>query len=442
MSRPRQRPRAFLFDIDGTLIRAGGAGKEAFARAWEAVFDVPHGFDSFAFAGCTDPAIFADGARVALGREATAGETDAFFAAYLGLLSGIVNGAARYRVLPGIERVLEGLAARPGCLLGLCTGNIEPGARIKLQRGDLNRFFSFGGFGSDSPDRAALTKAAWKRAETLAGGPVDAIVIGDSIRDHAAAKANGLPVALVATGGTDLATLQALQPDLLFESFADWEVSLARLLRLGEGLRAGVDEVERAARIVRAGGVIVYPTATLYGLGGNALDPAPADRIRMIKGTREAPFLLLAEDAEAAFALAREVPDAARYLADAFWPGPLTMAIAAAPGLPPQVIGPGGTVAVRVDPHPFCRALCAAVGGPVLSTSANRSGSPPPSCAGDVDPYVVGASDLFVADPAPLAGAPSTLVRVDGAIVEVIRPGALPEADIRAALAAARGGGA
>ena len=440
---PAHRPRrAFLFDIDGTLIRAGGAGKDAFVRAWEAVFDAPHGFDTFSFAGCTDPAIFADGARVALGRPPTPAETDLFFQAYLDLLPAIVNGAAHYRVLPGIERVLEGLAARPDCVLGLCTGNLEPGARVKLARGDLNRFFTFGGFGSDSVDRAALTGAAWRRAEAIAGGPVSAWVIGDSVRDYAAAKANGLPVALVATGGTDVSTLAALQPDLLFESFAEWQVVLARLLGLGDDLRTGVDDVERAARVVRDGGVLVYPASTLYGLGGNGLDPAPAERIRTIKGAREAPFLLLAADAEAAFALAAEVPPAARALADAFWPGPLTMALPARPGLPPQVIGPGGTVAVRVDPHPFCRALCEAVGGPILSTSANRTGGTAPARADDVDPYVVGAADLFVADRAPLAGEPSTLVRVDGASLQILRPGALSASALRAALDAARGGGA
>ena len=440
---PVHRPkRAFLFDIDGTLIRAGGAGKDAFVRAWDAVFAVPHGFDTFSFVGCTDPAIFADGARVALGRDATPAETDAFFAAYLRLLPGIIDNAQRYHVLPGIQRVLEGLAARPDCLLGLCTGNLEAGARIKLERGGLNRFFAFGGYGSDSRDRGALTGAAWRRAEALAGGPVQAIVIGDSVRDHAAATANGLPVALVATGGTDLDVLGALGPDLLFESLDDWPCALARLLGLGDDLRTDVDDVARAARVVLEGGILVYPTSTLYGLGGNGLDPAPADRIRSIKGTREAPFLLLAADADAAFALAGHVPWEARVLADAFWPGPLTMALPAAPGLPPQVIGPGGTVAVRVDPHPFCRALCAAVGGPILSTSANRSGEAAPARAEALDPYVVGASDLFVADPEPLSGAPSTLVLVDGTTLKILRPGAVPESAIRAAIAAARGGGA
>ncbi len=434
MTASRRPTRAFLFDVDGTLIRAGGAGKDAFVAAWQQVFPQPHAFDAFRFDGCTDPGILADGARAALGRDATPAETEAFFATYLDLLPRIIDGAERYRVLPGIPQVLEGLAARPDCVLGLCTGNLEAGARVKLERGGLNRFFAFGGFGSDSMDRAALTRVAWRRAEAMAGGPVEAWVIGDSPRDYAAAKANGLPVALVATGGTDPAALAALRPDLLFPSFEDWEAGLARLLGLGDGLRCGSRDVARAARVVREGGVLVYPTETLYGLGGDGLDPAPAMRIRSIKGARETPFLLLCADADAAFSLAAQVPDTARVLADAFWPGPLTMVLPARPGLPDTVVGRHGTVAVRVDSNPFCRALCRAIEGPLLSTSANRTGQPPPSRSQDVEPFVVGASDLFVTRRRPLVGRPSTLVAVTGAVVDMLRPGAVPEGAIRAAV--------
>ena len=208
----------------------------------------------------------------------------------------------------------------------------------------------------------------------------------------------------------------------------------ARLLGLGDGLRCGSRDVARAARVVREGGVLVYPTETLYGLGGDGLDPAPAMRIRSIKGARETPFLLLCADADAAFSLAAQVPDTARVLADAFWPGPLTMVLPARPGLPDTVVGRHGTVAVRVDSNPFCRALCRAIEGPLLSTSANRTGQPPPSRSQDVEPFVVGASDLFVTRRRPLVGRPSTLVAVTGAVVDMLRPGAVPEGAIRAAV--------
>jgi L-threonylcarbamoyladenylate synthase len=184
--------------------------------------------------------------------------------------------------------------------------------------------------------------------------------------------------------------------------------------------------------------VIVYPTSTLYGLGGDAMNPDCAARIRRIKGTRDAPFLLLAADTDAAFSLASDVPAAARSLAAAFWPGAVTMVLPARAELPADVAGPGGTVAVRVDPHPFCVALCRSLGGPILSTSANRSGQPAPSVADEIDPYVVGASDLLVVDNEPLTGTPSTLVGFIDGDVRILRAGAVPETSIRAALAAAR----
>lgn len=222
--------RVFLFDVDGTLIRAGGAGRDAFLRTWERVFEVPHAFDRFSFAGCTDGAILARGFREAMGRDITPGERDRFFQVYLDLLPGLVAEATHYRVLPGIREVLETLSERPDCQVGLCTGNLERGARAKLARGDLNRFFRFGGFGSDSDDRGVLTAIAARRAREIAGRDVEVTVIGDSPRDLEAARANGFRSVLVATGFHDLKTLAALAPDLLFPSFADVPEVLSRLL--------------------------------------------------------------------------------------------------------------------------------------------------------------------------------------------------------------------
>jgi L-threonylcarbamoyladenylate synthase len=230
-----------------------------------------------------------------------------------------------------------------------------------------------------------------------------------------------------------MAELAAQDPELLLPSFEDWGVAVARLLGLGDDLRAGIGDVDRAAAVVRAGGVLIHPTSTLYGLAGNALDPSVAARVRRIKGARDAPFLALVADADAAFALAAGVSDVARRLADAFWPGPLTLVLTAAEGLPGHVVGPQGTVAVRVDPHPFVRALVAAAGVPVLSTSANRTGGPAPSRAGDLALGLCAACDLVVTQPGALEGTPSTVVRIDGDRVEVLRQGAVPEEAIRRA---------
>lgn len=429
------RKKAFLFDVDGTLVETGGAGRQAFSRAFEDVFGEADAFCGETFIGRTDPGVLHATVVRLRGDRPTDAEEARFYEHYLGHLEHELATTDRYRVLPGVPTILEGLAARPDCVLGLVTGNVRRGAYMKLALGGLDRFFPFGGFGSDDGDRPSLTRIAAERAADAAGGPVDAVVLGDSPLDAAAARANGLPIVLVATGGTPPENLRALDPDLYFDSLADWPVAMARLLGVGDTIAAGPEDVDRAAAIVRGGGVVVHPTATLYGLAADAFDPAAAERIGRIKGGRAGPFLALAATPDEAFALAAAVPDAARRLAARFWPGPLTLALPAADSLPEHLIGPGGSVAVRVDPHPIARDLCRAAGRPLLSTSANRHGAPPPASAAEIAPGVAAGCDLFLSDDRPLAGAPSTLVRVDadGAIA-VLREGALPTATVFAAL--------
>lgn len=429
MTRPS---RAFLFDLDGTLVNAGGAGRRAFERIWQDVLGRPHPFDGVPFSGCTDIEILQGGAMRDLGRPLDAGELARVLERYLVVLPEEVAALTGDAVLPGVRAVLRGLAARPDCLLGLCTGNIEAGARAKLAPWDLNRFFPFGGFGSDAIDRVEMTGHAVRRARERAGDAVEILVIGDSVRDAVAARGNGVRVALVASGKTSADDLRAQAPDLFFPTMADWESVLARFLDLGDGLRCDVSDVARATDRVRRGGVIVYPTSTLYGLGGDATDPSVAARIRGIKGNREAPFVLLAADPQDAFALAADVSETARRLADRHWPGPLTLVLPAADHVPAAVTGPDGTVAVRVDPHPFPRALAKAAGCPLISTSANPAGRPAPGTTDAVDPDIVGACDLFVIDPSPLGGRPSTLVRVVGDRITVLREGALPASAFQA----------
>ncbi len=442
LSAPSPAP-AFLFDVDGTLVDSGGAGVRAMRRAFTEVVGVenpwprpdaghaPPPADRFdSFSGRTDPYIFRVAVEHYLGRPADPDEERAFFDRYLRYLAEEVPASPRYRVLPGVVGVLQALSARPGCVVGLCTGNLEEGARLKLARGNLDRFFSFGGYGSDDSDRAALTRVAIERARVAAGGPVDPLVIGDSPHEVTAARRNGARVALVATGWTPRDTLLALQPDLFFESFEHEEASVARLLGLGDSLRGGVADVARAADVVRRGGVLLHPTSTLYGFGGNALDGAVVARVRRLKGGRDSPFLVLVPDAEAAWALASRVPPAARRLASRFWPGPLTLVLSASDRVPPHLVGPGGTVAVRVDAHPFTRALAAAAGVPLLSSSANRSAEPPPSTPDEVSRDLVLACDLFIEDHRALQGRPSSVVRVRDDRVEVLREGAVARKDI------------
>jgi phosphoglycolate phosphatase len=193
---------AILFDIDGTLLVTGGAG----AVAWQRAFRESHGIDAdieeHTHAGMTDPEIAEIVFREVIGRDGSEAERAAAIAGYLSHLADAVKESTGYRVMPGIEALLSRLADR-GVLLGIVTGNIEPAAEIKLARADLNRFFAFGGYGSDARDRTELTKKALERGGTSAGAPLEratTFAVGDTPRDVVAGHGAGIRVAGVATG--------------------------------------------------------------------------------------------------------------------------------------------------------------------------------------------------------------------------------------------------
>jgi len=258
---------------------------------------------------------------------------------------------------------------------------------------------------------------------------VDVTVIGDSLLDADAARANGVRIVLVATGGTPAKVLANAHPDVLLDSFNDWEHALATLRGLDGGLRAGVNEVQRAAAVVREGGVILYPTSTLYGIGGNGFDASVAARIRNIKNRQDTSFILLAADIESGLALGRGIPEKARELATRFWPGPLTLVMPAADQVPGEIRGPGDTVAVRVDGHRFTTELAAAAACPIISTSANISGERPAARFNEVDRRLIAAADIFVVDDDDVRdgpiGLPSTIVGFSNGEPVVLRQGAI-----------------
>lgn len=195
-------------------------------------------------------------------------------------------------------------------------------------------------------------------------------------------------------------------------------------------------EIESAITALRAGEVVVYPTETLYGLGSDAFSTAALDRIFAIKGRDAAKTIaLIAHDLDAAFALAREVPETARRLAHVFWPGPLTLVMPACDGLPSALIGPGGGVGVRVSPHPVARALARALGRPITATSANLSGAPPARTLAQARAMLAGKVEVFVEGGTLAGGAPSTVVECGTGGWRVIRAGAVGVADIEAVLA-------
>jgi L-threonylcarbamoyladenylate synthase len=194
-------------------------------------------------------------------------------------------------------------------------------------------------------------------------------------------------------------------------------------------------ELLAAAAVLRAGGLVAYPTETFYGLGARALDAAAVARLARAKGRPDGkPLPLLAADRAQVERVARLDGLAAR-LADRLWPGPFTLVLPARPGLPPELTAGGATVGVRVPGSELARALAAATGEALVSTSANLAGEPPVTRAGALAPDLVARLDRVLDGGETPGGAPSTLVAVEGDEVRLVRPGAVAW---EAVLAAAR----
>jgi len=211
--------RAVLFDIDGTILVTGGAGGVAWQRAFEELYGVEANVAERTDAGMTDPEIAAIVFREAVGREGTPEERARAVGGYLKHLPDAVAESAGYRVMPGIEKLLDRLIDS-GHLLGLVTGNVEAAAHIKLARAHLNRFFSFGGYGSDSADRTEVTEAALRRGSLVSGGTLAdgaCISVGDTPRDVEAGHGAGIRVVGVATGRYSVEELE--------QAGADWAIS-------------------------------------------------------------------------------------------------------------------------------------------------------------------------------------------------------------------------
>jgi phosphoglycolate phosphatase len=209
----------YLFDVDGTLVHAGGAGRRAFERA---LMDrCGHGTPALGplrLDGMTDRLI-ARKALELLGLPFDDAFCDGILERYVEHLHSEIEGPG-YAVLPGVLPLLDALSARGG-LVGLCTGNVVEGARLKLRRGGLDRYFDWGasavfGFASDGEEREKLVHAALRRAAARLGRPVaprSAVVVGDTPRDVAAAHHAGCTVLGVATGRFGVDELRACGAD-------------------------------------------------------------------------------------------------------------------------------------------------------------------------------------------------------------------------------------
>lgn len=217
----------YLFDVDGTLVSAGGAGRRAFERAVaERLGPVDGALSGLRLDGMTDRLIVREALRI-LGRPFEHAFCDALLDRYVEHLGAEIHGPG-YAVLPGVVEALEGLRAR-SALVALCTGNVVEGARLKLARGGLDRYFDWGpsavcGFAADGEDREHVVRAALRRACGRLGravAPAEALVIGDTPRDVAAAHAAGIPVLAVATGRYGEEELRAAGAEHVAPSLAD-----------------------------------------------------------------------------------------------------------------------------------------------------------------------------------------------------------------------------
>lgn len=187
-------------------------------------------------------------------------------------------------------------------------------------------------------------------------------------------------------------------------------------------MRADAEGVARGAEVLAAGGVVVYPTETVYGLGCDPHNPAAIERIFDIKGRPSAmPLLLIAGTVEHTQFIAGTFSPAATQCAQRYWPGPLSLLLPPGMPLPARLLGETGKVCVRLTSHPVAQGLCQAFGGCVTSTSANRTGMAPPVDAHQLDLEGV---DLVI-DGGPLPPGPvSTVYDPDERVI--VREGAVP----------------
>ena len=195
------------------------------------------------------------------------------------------------------------------------------------------------------------------------------------------------------------------------------------------------DHIVKSSRIIKAGGVIVFPTQYLYGLGADALNANAVDRVFQIKQrSYHKPLSVLIPHRKDLTELVQHVSSAAEYIMNCFWPGAVTLIFKAKNILPANLTANTGKIGIRMPQHPVALALSRAVGGPLTATSANITGGSGCSTISDIDPRISDKVDLIV-DAGPLKGGiGSTIVDVTVDPPIILREGAIPETDIFFAL--------
>ena len=228
---PRIRTQLLLFDIDGTLLLSGGAGKRALNRAFKELFGVNDGFDSIPVAGRTDELIFRE-ALERSGKTATDIRRSDFFSLYYKYLEQeIVHPGRKKGLMPGVRLLLERLSPLSNVVIGLLTGNFAAAAQIKLQYFGIWDYFVFGAYGDDAPVRDDLVPVAVSRArasDVVIASDVEAIVVGDTPLDVQCAIAGGARSVAVCTGSYGEYELREAGADSVVPDLTDPE----RFIRL------------------------------------------------------------------------------------------------------------------------------------------------------------------------------------------------------------------
>ena len=205
-------------------------------------------------------------------------------------------------------------------------------------------------------------------------------------------------------------------------------------IRPGEGPVSEEDEekLRAAGAILQQGGLVAFPTETVYGLGGDALNPSSSQKIYAAKGRpSDNPLIVHIYRFEDIYKITKEVPEEARKIADAFWPGPLTMILPRKDNVPDRTTGGLDTVAVRMPSHPIARAVIDAGGGYIAAPSANTSGRPSPTKASHVEEDLCGKIDMILDGGEVDIGLESTIVDVSTDQPMILRPGYISQAMLK-----------
>lgn len=212
------------------------------------------------------------------------------------------------------------------------------------------------------------------------------------------------------------------------------------MIKRVDPIRPDALTVREAARIIRAGGVVVFPTRGVYGLAADAFSPSAIGRVFDLKERPAHKALLVLVDSEQGLdRLVSGIPPAARQIMTHCWPGKVTIVFKAQANLPPGLTAGTGRIGVRLPGHPVAAALVRASGGPITGTSANISGKAAPACVEDLDPAIVEIADMVLDAGKLLGGVGSTIIDVTRDPPKILREGAVSARELSALIRSGKG---